>query len=210
MDRRHERRHRHVGREAWQGRLHPEHIGRLPDGGPEGAVRVCAPKGRDHDAFHLLGIKFAIQPCVSRFNDPSVAVTFPYPLHQVHGGVFFAVLHYHDWPSTACDLKDKDAEAVDVGCGAGTASEHALWVHVAHSAGECGCVGLPFVVDEPGEPEVTKLGVEGSVEQDIAGLDVTVQNTLFPLLMQVQKCRTYSEHNLMPKQICIAAKWSIY
>lgn len=115
MNRRHECRHWHVRWEVRQWRLQPEHINGLPDGGPHGAVRVCAPEGREQDALHLPTVKFAIQPWVGGVDDPSSAVKFLNPLHQVHGGVFIAVLYHHDWPSTAGDLKDNNAEAVDVG-----------------------------------------------------------------------------------------------
>ena len=57
------------------------------------------------------------------------------------------------------------------------------------------------MVDHPREPEIAKLGIEGGVKQDIARFDVTVQNTLLPLLVQVQKCRSDSKHDVMPKGI---------
>jgi hypothetical protein len=60
---------------------------------------------------------------------------------------------------------------------------------------------LSFVVDHPSEPEIAKLGVEGGVKQDIARFDVTVQNALLPILVQVHKCRSDSKHDAMPKGI---------
>jgi len=39
------------------------------------------------------------------------------------------------------------------------------------------------MVDEPRQPEVAELGVEGGVQHDIAGFDVPVQYTLFAVLM---------------------------
>lgn len=127
-----------------------------------------------------------------------MAVAFPDPLHQVHGDVL--LLRVHDRPPAGGDLEDDDAEAVDVGAGAGAATEHALWVHVAHRAGERGRVGLALVVDQPREPEVAQLGVEGGVEHDVARLDVAVQDALLPLLMQVQECRPDSKHDLMSNE----------
>jgi hypothetical protein len=44
------------------------------------------------------------------------------------------------------------------------------------------------MVDEPRKPEVAKLSVEGGIQHNIAWLDVSVQYTLFTVLMQVQKC----------------------
>ena len=161
-----------------------------------------APERGHHDALHLLVLAvepFSVQPCVRGVEDPSLAVAFPDPLHQVHGGVLLLrVLQRHDWPPPGGDLEGDDAEAVDVGARAGAATEHALRVHVAHGASERSRVRLALVVDQPREPEVAELGVEGGVEHNVAGLDVTVQDALLPLLMQVQECRTDSKHDLMP------------
>jgi hypothetical protein len=57
------------------------------------------------------------------------------------------------------------------------------------------------VVNHPREPEIAKLGVEGGVKQDIARFDVTVQNALLPILVQVHKCGSDSKHDVMPKGI---------
>jgi hypothetical protein len=54
-------------------------------------------------------------------------------------------------------------------------------------------------------PEVAELGGEGGVEHNIARLDVTVQDALLPLLMQVQECRADSKHDLMPNEHIITS-----
>ena len=78
------------------------------------------------------------------------------------------------------------------------AGDQALRVHVPHGSGEHGGVRAPAVVDQPGEPEVTELGMEGRVQHHVAGLDVPVHHALLPLLVQVQRRRPESQHDLVP------------
>ena len=54
------------------------------------------------------------------------------------------------------------------------------------------------MVDEPGEPEVTELGVEGRVQHDVARLDVPMYHTLLPLFVQVEEGRPQAQHDLVP------------
>ena len=56
------------------------------------------------------------------------------------------------------------------------------------------------MVDEPGEPEVAELGVEGRVQHHVAGLDVPMYHTLLPLLVQVEEGRPQAQHDLVPER----------
>jgi hypothetical protein len=104
----------------------------------------------------------------------------------------------HHRPAAAGDLQQDDAEAVDVGVGVGPAGDHSLGVHVPHRPREHGRVRGPAVVEQPGEPEVAELGVEGRVQHHVAGLDVPVHHALLPLLVQVEQRGGQVEHDLAP------------
>lgn len=54
---------------------------------------------------------------------------------------------------------------------------------VPYGADDNGRVRTPAVVDEPCEPKVAELGVEGFVQHDVAQLDIPVQNALLLVLM---------------------------
>ena len=64
--------------------------------------------------------------------------------------------------------------------------------------GEWRCVRAPAVVNKPRKPEVAELGVEGSIEHNIAWFNVSVQNPLFTVLMYVQKCGANPKNNIIP------------
>jgi len=81
------------------------------------------------------------------------------------------VVAEHDGGAPAArDLEEDDAEAVDVGLGAGPASHPALRVHVPQRAGEHRGVGAPGVVDEPGEPKSPSLAVKEASSITLLGL----------------------------------------
>ena len=153
-----------------------------------------APETDEQHALHLFGVKLPVQAGVGRVKNQSALVQLRNPLRQVDDGV---IRKNHHGPPATGDLKEEDAEAIDVRFLIESAGDGALRVHVPHGSGEHGGVRTPAVVDQPGEPEVTELGMEGRVQHHVAGLDVPVHHALLPLL-QVQKRRPESQHDLVP------------
>ncbi|CAL9037316.1 unnamed protein product [Musa banksii] len=67
---------------------------------------------------------------------------------------------------------------------------------------------VAIVVDEPGEPEISQLGVERGVQHDVAGLDVAVHHALLPLLVKIEQSRGEAQRYLVPRrppQTCCGA-----
>ena len=90
-------------------------------------------------------------------------------------------------PPAAGDLQKDDTEAEDAGLQARTLAADELRINVAGRSGDdLGCARVSSVVDEPRQAEVPELGVAGSVQQDVGGLDVPVQDALLALRVKVQ------------------------
>ncbi|WVZ61749.1 hypothetical protein U9M48_011573 [Paspalum notatum var. saurae] len=153
----------------------------LRDRWPLRLVALRAPEPHDEGALHLplaVGAGVSPQPRVRRVQDGSLPAQALHPPQQREGRV-----QPGHWRPAGDDLEQDDAEAVDVGLGAPAVRVHKLRVDVAHGAlDEIRRLRAGAMVAEAGEPEVSKLGVEGRIEHDVARLDVTVHNALIPVL----------------------------
>jgi len=102
--------------------------------------------------------------------------------------VEFAVLVQPGVPHAGNDLEEQDAEAEHVGLGGEEALESVLRCDVTMRAGDRGGDGLGDVgAEDPGHAEVGDLGVHVTVQEDLAGLEVPVDDPEARVLVQVEQ-----------------------
>ncbi|KAJ6829526.1 L-type lectin-domain containing receptor kinase IV.2-like [Iris pallida] len=59
-------------------------------------------------------------------------------------------------------------------------------------------VGIGSVIVQPRQAEVSETAVQFAIEQYVAGLDVTVDDNLLPVLVQVQQARRHAFYDSEP------------
>lgn len=73
--------------------------------------------------------------------------------------------------------------------------------HVPVSAGDTGMdtrVAIAGLGEEAGHAEVGDLGHPPVVEEDVAGLDVTVDDGRVSVLVEVEQATRHADHDLVP------------
>ena len=141
-----------------------------------------APEARDEHSPHLLAVELAIQPQICRCDNgiPDVQLTDPIQQHR-------SSVRLRGRPPAAGDLQKHNAEAEDVGLRTWPLGVDELWIHIPRCpCHDLCCTRVSSVIGEPRQAEVPELGVAGSVQQDVGGLDVPVQDALLALRVEVQ------------------------
>ena len=120
------------------------------------------------------------------------------------------------------DLEDHNAEAEDVGLGGEVAVHEVLGRHVPVGAGDAGVdagAAVAGLWEETGHAEVGDLGHPPVVEEDVAGLDVAMDDGRVRVLVEVQQAPRHAHHHLVPPRpgqlrapqpVAVAAGWALH
>ena len=100
------------------------------------------------------------------------------------------------------DLEQQHAERVHVRLAGGLVADGVLRRDEPPRPGDAD-VGVGVLVeadDDAGEAEVAEAAAEGGVEQDVAGLDVAVENHVLVLVVDVVETRGYVRHDAVARR----------
>jgi hypothetical protein len=103
-------------------------------------------------------------------------------------------------PLAGEELEQDDAVAVDVALGGGPPGVEVLWSEVAEGAGNDGGDVAVAGLDERGEAKVAEPGLHVVVEEDVAGLDVAVDDVRDAVVVEVGQASGHAQRDLVPRR----------